>query len=138
MNRLEHLLTSVGEECNEIGQRASKAARFGLLEVQPGQDLDNLRRMMGEFADLCGAIELLHSEPIMGEDQNARLEYLIAQLRPQIDAKKAKLEKYLLYAASVGTLTAALPAAPVYGRLIGRCAEGQCAHDDPSWCERAD
>ena len=105
MNRLEHLLTSVGEECNEIGQRASKAARFGLLEVQPGQDLDNLRRMMGEFADLCGAIELLHSEPIMGEDQNARLEYLIAQLRPQIDAKKAKLEKFLLYSEKLGTLT---------------------------------
>lgn len=95
MNRLEHLLTIVGEESVEVAQRASKAARFGLREVQPGQDLDNRARLLGEFADLCGALELL-DESIIDD--------LVHELRPQIDAKKAKVEKFLLYSREVGTL----------------------------------
>ena len=97
MNRLEHLLTIGGEECNEIGQRFSKAARFGMLEIQPGQSLTNRERILGEFADLCGALELM--------TPGATIDGLVAVLRPQIDAKKAKVEKFLLYSEKCGTLT---------------------------------
>lgn len=97
MNRQEHIIAVVGEEGVEVAQRASKAQRFGLDEVQPGQDLNNFERIMAEFADLCGAIELLRP--------GATIDAMIVALRPQIDAKKEKVEKFLLYSAEQGTLT---------------------------------
>lgn len=45
MKRHEHLLSILAEECCEVGQRVSKALRFGLDEVQPGQDLSNAERI---------------------------------------------------------------------------------------------
>lgn len=96
MNRQEHLLTIVQEECNEVGQRASKAARFGLTEVQPGQSLDNETRLLGEFADLCGALELTLKKDIVE---------IVEFLRDPIDAKKAKIEHFLTYSKQMGTLS---------------------------------
>lgn len=54
MTRDEHLLTILAEECAEVAQRCSKALRFGIDEVQPGQGLDNRRRIEKEFNDLLG------------------------------------------------------------------------------------
>lgn len=96
MNRVEHLLWVLAEECNEVAQRASKAARFGLQEVQPGQGLSNAERIMGEYADLQAAVEMLIEEGALPE----------GDLRRQIDMKKAKVEKFLLYSAECGTLEA--------------------------------
>lgn len=95
MNRIEHLLTILGEECNEIGQRASKALRFGLSEIQPGQPLTNAERIVEEYADLQGVIEMLVDEGKL----------VIGDLRAAIDAKKAKIEEHLLFSANCGTLT---------------------------------
>ena len=81
MNRNEHLLWILAEECAEVAQRASKAARFGLEEVQPGQPLSNSRRILQE--DGC----------LPADD-----------LRTQIDAKKLKVEKFLRYSRERGTL----------------------------------
>lgn len=94
MNRREHLLTIVGEEAVEVAQRAAKALRFGLEEVQPGQDLTNLQRLMGEVYDLLGALEMLHEDVgrRMGIDLDA------------IAAKKAKVENFLAYSRELGTL----------------------------------
>lgn len=75
MNHLEHLLSIVGEECNEVGQRCSKAARFGMDEIQPGQSLTNSERILQEFNDLVGAMELLYSKPVqelLNQDQIAQ------------------------------------------------------------------
>lgn len=94
MNRREHLLSIVSEECAEIAQRASKAARFGLGEIQYGQDQNNAQRLVAEYADLRGVIELLEEDGHL----------VIPDLRPLIDAKKAKVEKFLLYSAECGTL----------------------------------
>ncbi len=96
MNRSEHLFTIVGEEGSEIAQRASKVARFGITEVQPGQTLDNRARLLGEFADLCGALELAFP----GSD----IVEMVTVLRPDIDAKKVKIEKFLEYSKQQGTL----------------------------------
>ncbi|MCA0003352.1 MULTISPECIES: hypothetical protein [unclassified Mesorhizobium] len=52
MNRHEHLVTILGEEGVEVSQRCSKALRFGLKEVQPGQQIDNAFRIYEEFLDL--------------------------------------------------------------------------------------
>lgn len=88
MNKIEHLLVVLGEECAEVAQRASKAIRFGLYEVQPGQPDDNKRRIEVELADLMATAELLGLE-IREEDK---------------DAKRLKLRKFMDYAEDRGTL----------------------------------
>lgn len=62
MNRLDHLLTIAAEECAEIAQRISKAQRFGLREIQPGQGYDNAERINGEFNDLVAVFRMIERE----------------------------------------------------------------------------
>lgn len=95
MTRLEHLLTILGEECNEVGQRTSKALRFGLDEVEPGQELTNRQRIAEEISDLIAIIGLLRVE--------AKLE--IDQSPPRLQAKLDKIETFLEYSRTCGTLT---------------------------------
>lgn len=95
MTRTEYLLFSLAEECAEVAQRASKAARFGLTEVQSGQPLDNAQRIMDELEDIRVIVELLRNDghlsigPIESE---------------RFAAKIAKVEKYMKYAEQCGTL----------------------------------
>ena len=96
MTRDEHLHVIAMEECDELSQRFSKALRFGGDEIQPGQAETNRVRVLREFADLLAAMEMLGFTPVAGPD-NA--------LRAWIDAKKAKVERYLAYSAECGTLT---------------------------------
>ncbi len=88
MNETEYLLSCVAEEGCEIGQRACKALRFGLEEVQPGQNEDNRRRLERELADLIGTARLM-GLTIREEDIAAKIE---------------KLKKYMGYSREVGTL----------------------------------
>ncbi len=96
MTRTDHLLVCLAEECNEVAQRASKALRFGLDEIQPGQPLSNAERIKQEFVDLlavwamlCGSGACEHVSP---SDQEA------------ISAKKEKVETFLWYSAGRGRL----------------------------------
>lgn len=92
MTRTEHLLWIIAEEAAEVTQRASKAARFGLTEIQPEQDepLDNLRRLIYELNDLVAVAEML--EPAWMDER-------------MIEAKRVKVEKFLRYSDEVcGTL----------------------------------
>lgn len=88
MNDTEHFLTILGEECAETAQRASKAVRFGLAEIQPGQFEDNRRRLERELAELVAVSELLGLR-IRQEDKDAKVE---------------KVMKYMAYAREIGTL----------------------------------
>lgn len=93
MNRKEHLLTIFSEECSEIAQRVSKALRFGLQEVQKGQEATNAERIVYEFSDLLAVYEMLFNEGIL----------------PNVDdydltEKQEKVEKYLLLSEAEGTL----------------------------------
>lgn len=94
MTRIEHLLVILMEECNEVSQRASKALRFTLDEVQPGQELSNEDRIWREFEDLMGVMELLKNE--------RRHSGIQAEL---VSAKMSKVERFLMYSKDVGTLT---------------------------------
>ena len=112
MNRLEHLLTIVAEEGAEVSQRATKAARFGIFEVQPGQTQSNFHRLRLEVADLFAALELVAVE--IGYNWDA--------LHPSgsmILAKKEKVEEFLKYSKSVGTLD-----------IIQRKGKGKCECQD--------
>lgn len=94
MNLQEHLLTCLAEECVETAQRITKALRFGLAEVQPGQPLTNLERINQELTDLLGVASLCCDHGI--------------DIDPNPDAfaaKKAKVLKFAQYAREQGTLT---------------------------------
>ena len=62
MNRQEFLLTIMAEECVEVAQRISKALRFGLDEVQPGQEFKNSERILGEMMDLLAVAQMIEQE----------------------------------------------------------------------------
>ena len=96
MNRTEHLLACLAEEANEVAQRAMKAQRFGLDEIQPGQSLSNFERLFAEFTDLTAVMGMLQDET------NHR-----ALVKPlDVDAKQAKVRQYINYAESQGALRA--------------------------------
>lgn len=106
MNRKEHLLVCLAEECAEVAQRVSKALRFSLSEIQPGHHLTNEERIEGEFHDLCAIAEMLCSEGV-----------IITWPSPEtVAAKKAKVEQYLIHAANNGTVDTA---APSHGATVG-------------------
>ncbi len=94
MNRTEHLLTIAAEECAEIAQRATKALRFGLDEVQRGQELTNAERILLEYHDLVAVINMLQNENALPRGLNTH----------DILAKQSKVEHYLQFSAQCGTL----------------------------------
>jgi hypothetical protein len=96
MNRTEHLLTCLAEECDEVGQRVAKALRFGLAEVQAGQPLTNADRILEELRDLFAVAEILASEGVIGWCMPDRLE---------VHAKLRKIEKFMAISREQGVLT---------------------------------
>lgn len=88
MNTQDYLLICLTEECAEIAQRATKALRFGLDEIQPGQTLNNKERLIQEIADLFGVIEKLELE--IPKDK--------------VLAKQIKIEKFMKYSKQIGRL----------------------------------
>lgn len=95
MTRTEYLLTSLAEECAEVAQRASKAMRFGIDEVQPGQPDDNARRIMDELEDIRVIVAMLQEEGALGMPFTDP---------DRFEAKRAKVEKFMRYAVECGTL----------------------------------
>ncbi len=96
MNRKEYLLACLAEECDEVGQRAMKALRFSLAEVQPGQPLSNAERISEEYADLVAVFTICVQEGLLPA--------------PKLDvlAKRAKIEKFMAISRKQGVLSEAL------------------------------
>ncbi len=93
MTETEHLLSILGEEGVEVAQRTSKANRFGLDEIQPGQEFDNADRIMHEYAEMTAVYEMLE------------LRGLLPTVDPSlVMAKKAKVISFLEYSRKCGTL----------------------------------
>ena len=98
MNRTEHLLVVLSEECSEVAKEVSKALRFGLDDCNPNvilaeADITNSERITKEVADFIGIVEMLYDEGIIKRP-----------ILYDIEEKKKKVEKYLKYAATSGTL----------------------------------
>jgi len=90
VNRTEHLLFKLAEECAEVTQEASKAAIFGMDEVMPGQPLTNRERVVVELNDVFAVAEMLG---------------ICVVDRVAVEAKKTKVRRYMDYAAKeCGTL----------------------------------
>jgi hypothetical protein len=94
MTRTEHLLTILAEECGETAQRATKALRFGLNEVQPGQELNNAERIVYEFNDILSIMNMLVEEGKLPRVED----------KGMMGLKKDKVEKYLIYSKEQGLL----------------------------------
>lgn len=127
MNRLEHLLTISAEECNEVAQRATKALRFGLREVQPGQPLDNAERIRQEFNDLWASLDMVEKEKGMPTGT------LTGINMSEVFAKQDKIEEFLLLSAKEGTLTPGAPAAPATCKARQQSDEMYCAPCGLRW-----
>lgn len=97
MNRSEYLLECLSEECNEVGQRVSKALRFSLQEVQSGQPLNNAERIVEELRDLFAVTLLLIEENIL---QNFDFVEDVG-----FEAKRAKIEKFMAISRDTGALS---------------------------------
>lgn len=53
------LLEILAEECAEVVQRATRALRFGVAEIQPGQILTNAQRIADEVGDVLEVVRRL-------------------------------------------------------------------------------
>ncbi len=96
MNREQHLLVTMAEECSEVIQRIAKALRFGINETEPGQNLDNNERIIYELNDLFAVVDMLKEAGTFDGSLLLNLE--------AIEAKKIKVEKYMEYAEKLGVL----------------------------------
>ncbi|MFV5348665.1 hypothetical protein [Acinetobacter soli] len=94
MNLLQYYLGLLTEECNEVGQIASKCSRFGLLEQCPGLDLNNKARLHGEINDFFAVIEEL----------NEKFDFGFKPDPIAIKHKRVKKDKYLRYSIDLGTV----------------------------------
>lgn len=99
MNVTEYLLTQMASECNEVAHRIAKAQQFGLNETEPGKDKNNADRIVQEFSDLLGVFQMLCEKGILFMDND--------QLLLDIEAKIKKVERFMEYAKSLGTLKGA-------------------------------
>lgn len=86
MTETEILLCCLAEECAEVSQRVSKALRFGLQEVQPGQPLTNAERITAELTDLYAVAQMIEGR---GIPRFGAMEDVLA--------KQAKVRAYLEY-----------------------------------------
>jgi hypothetical protein len=96
MNRAEHLLACIAEECDEVGKNCMKALRFGLQDGYPGANVTNAQEIADELSDLIAVMRMAVSEGVIPKPDLSG---------PRIVAKQQKVEKYLVYAAERGTLS---------------------------------
>lgn len=62
------LLVILMEECAEVQQRAAKALRFGLEDVEQGQDLTDRERLSLEVGDLVHMLWVCIEDDIITEE----------------------------------------------------------------------
>ena len=97
MNKIEHLLVCLAEECAEVIQRATKANRFGLNEIEPGQDMTNAGRIVQEFYEAKAVVQMLQAEGVLVLDSGCEA-IVIAK-------KKERVMRYMEYAEKCGALS---------------------------------
>lgn len=105
MNRLQYLFKCLEEECAEVAQRASKVQRFGIDEVQEGQDKTNLERVIEEFNDLHALMSMIANEFCTGRE----LQFADLLDEFAISRKHERVNKYWEYSIKVGMAKEAPP-----------------------------
>ena len=95
MNRTEHLLTCLAEECAEVQQAIAKALRFGLDDGRPGAGSSNAQDIGREFVDVVALMEMLVDSGVIKLPPN-RL--------ARTEQKKSRVEEWMAYAEQRGAL----------------------------------
>ena len=98
MNRLEYLLDCASEESSEFAVRVSKAMRFGMTEIEPGQGMTNVERFMDELHDQLAVVFILRAEGHIPRS------IPIVPDCDRIALKLAKIEKFMALSREQGTL----------------------------------
>jgi len=94
MNRGEHLLTILSEECGEVVQIASKIKRFGMHE-QRDLPVSNYYRLKAELNDIYAMVEMIQAEFNIDLEPDKEV----------IFTKQTQVEIYLQYSKECGTLS---------------------------------
>lgn len=95
MNRQEHLLVILMEECAELQKECAKALRFGLDDHAPDSIDTNEEKIYHEFNHVMAIGEMLKKDSIVP----------ISYRMSIVNEKKKAVEKWLLYSKEKGTLT---------------------------------
>lgn len=109
MTPINHLTVCTSEEAGEVAELAfelgkvslklskdlHKALRFGFTDVDPATGLTKIEMLVNELIDLKACVELL---------QEAGIPLFDLDDRTAIEAKKAKVMKYLKVAEELGTV----------------------------------
>lgn len=96
LTKQQYLLGCLAEECAEVTQRITKILRFGLHNIQEGQDLTNEKRLVYELNDLLAVIALLED---VGEVELSELSDFTA-----MNKKQEKVKKYMEFSQKQGIL----------------------------------
>ena len=90
----QYLLCVLEEELLEAAHRVSKAQRFGLMECQPKQTMDNRTRLVSELNDVIAMLEMtgIDKHPSLGN-------------RYEIESKKKRVEEFINYSKQCGQLS---------------------------------
>lgn len=97
MTKEQLLLVHIIEECSEVAQRATKSLRFGLSEMQQGQDKANCERLEEEIVDLLSVIDLCIEEGII-DVPSLEIPYNLTL------KKRAKVAEYMNYSRNLGVM----------------------------------
>lgn len=95
MNRSEHLLTCLSEECAKVQKAVAKAQRFGLSNYHPEKAITNAQEIAKECCDVIAIIEMLEEEGIIEKSGTLQA----------IEGKKIRVNAYMAVAKECGTLT---------------------------------
>lgn len=98
MTRSDYLIACLAEECAEVIQRVTKAQRFTLSEIQPGQGKSNSERILEEVVDLLAVIDMLREESVLPPFTEVASD-------EALDRKKEKVNRFWEYARSIGAGT---------------------------------
>jgi len=66
MNVQEHLLVCLAEECGEVTQAVTKILRFGLMDMKPGTNCTNARKLYDELCDIETLCKMLKEAQVIG------------------------------------------------------------------------
>lgn len=95
LNKVTYLLICLIEEAAEVIQRACKAIRFGLEEIEPGHTINNKKRLGHELNDLHGVLTELYALDVVSGVNST-----------DVEKKREKIEKFMDYSRSIGILEA--------------------------------
>ena len=93
MNKQQHLLLKLSEECSEVIKEVHKILLFGLNNIGPNDSKTNLEKLQIELNHLFAAVEMLHEVGVPWRIDNK----VVIQ-------KKSQVKEFMKYAKIRGTL----------------------------------